>query len=253
MYWVSTMKIGRGQTSSGQVTWYSTLDGIRFTEWDPDNSITRRDIDIVRLLPPALPSKIIALGLNYRDHAREMGLKPPEDPILFMKPATSVIGPGDTIIYPDQADRVDYEAELAVVIARQCRNIRAVDAGSVIFGYTCFNDVTARDLQAKDGQWTRAKSFDTFAPLGPWIETDIKDPHTLAVQSRLNGEIRQSSNTNNLIFNVFKLIEFISSIMTLEKWDVIATGTPSGIGPMVRGDEIAIEIEGIGTLTNRLA
>jgi 2-keto-4-pentenoate hydratase/2-oxohepta-3-ene-1,7-dioic acid hydratase in catechol pathway len=142
---------------------------------------------------------------------------------------------------------------LAVVILRRCRNIRAIDAGSVILGYTCVNDVTARDLQAKDGQWTRAKSFDTFAPLGPWIETDIKDPHTLAVQSRLNGEIKQSSNTNNLIFNVFKLIEFISSIMTLEKWDVIATGTPSGIGPMVRGDEIAIEIEGIGTLTNRLA
>ncbi|MGD0209363.1 MAG: fumarylacetoacetate hydrolase family protein [Desulfomonilia bacterium] len=229
------------------------MDGIRFTEWDPDNPIPGRDIDIVRLLPPALPSKIIALGLNYRDHAREMGLKPPEDPILFMKPATSVIGPGDTIIYPDQSTRVDYEAELAVVILRQCRNIRAIDAESVILGYTCFNDVTARDLQAKDGQWTRAKSFDTFAPLGPWIETDIKDPHTLAVQSRLNGEIKQSSNTNNLIFNVFKLIEFISSIMTLEKWDVIATGTPSGIGPMVRGDEIAIEIEGIGTLTNRLA
>jgi 2-keto-4-pentenoate hydratase/2-oxohepta-3-ene-1,7-dioic acid hydratase in catechol pathway len=247
------MKIGRAISATGQLIWYSTEDASAFREWNPDTFSPGREVEIKKLLAPALPGKVVAVGLNYRDHAREMGLKLPEEPILFMKPSTSVIGPGDDIIYPARSDRVDYEAELAVVISKECRNVPARDARDVILGYTCFNDVTARDLQAKDRQWTRAKSFDTFAPLGPWIETDIKDPHTLAVQSRLNGEIKQSSNTDNLIFNVFALIEFISSIMTLRKWDVIATGTPSGIGSMVRGDEIAIEIEGIGTLTNRLA
>jgi 2-keto-4-pentenoate hydratase/2-oxohepta-3-ene-1,7-dioic acid hydratase in catechol pathway len=140
-----------------------------------------------------------------------------------------------------------------VVISKRCRNIQAREAGDVILGYTCFNDVTARDLQVKDSQWTRAKSFDTFAPLGPWIVTDIADPDNLAITSRLNGEIKQASNTNNLIFNVCNLIEFISSVMTLEKWDVIATGTPAGVGPMVRGDVVEIAIEGIGALTNRVA
>jgi 2-keto-4-pentenoate hydratase/2-oxohepta-3-ene-1,7-dioic acid hydratase in catechol pathway len=247
------MKIGRGVTSPGRIESYCTDDGRVFRQWNPDTSEKGRKITITKFLAPVLPGKIIAVGLNYRDHAMEMGLELPAEPIVFMKPATSVIGPGDEIIYPAQSSRVDYEAELAVVISKKCRNIKAHEAGDVILGYTCMNDVTARDLQVKDGQWTRAKSFDTFAPLGPWIVTDIPDPNNHAITLRLNGEIKQSSNTNNLIFNVFVLIEFISSIMTLEKWDIIATGTPAGIGPMARGDEVEIAIEGIGALKNRVA
>ena len=247
------MKIGRGVSSSGHIERFCTDDGRVFSQWNPDTSEKGRVIEIIKLLAPALPGKIIAVGLNYRDHALEMGLELPAEPIIFMKPSTSVIGPGDEIIYPAQSNRVDYEAELAVVISKQCRNVRVHDAGDVVLGYTCLNDVTARDLQVKDSQWTRAKSFDTFAPLGPWIVTDIDNPNNLAITSRLNGEIKQSSNTNNLIFNVFGLIEFISSVMTLEKWDIIATGTPAGIGPMVRGDEVEIAIEGIGALINRVA
>jgi 2-keto-4-pentenoate hydratase/2-oxohepta-3-ene-1,7-dioic acid hydratase in catechol pathway len=247
------MKIGRGVSSTGGIEGYCTDDGRVFSLWNPDTSEKGRVTTITKHLAPALPGKIIAVGLNYRDHALELGLALPDEPIIFMKPSTSVIGPGDVIIYPAQSNRVDYEAELAVVISRQCRNVPVHEAKDVILGYTCFNDVTARDLQVKDSQWTRAKSFDTFAPLGPWIVTDIADPNNLTITSRLNGEIKQSSNTNNLIFNVFKLIEFISSVMTLEKWDIIATGTPAGIGPMQRGDEIEIAIEGIGALTNRVA
>jgi 2-keto-4-pentenoate hydratase/2-oxohepta-3-ene-1,7-dioic acid hydratase in catechol pathway len=247
------MKIGRGVSSSGHIERFCTDDGRVFSQWNPDTSEKGRVIEIIKLLAPALPGKIIAVGLNYRDHALEMGLELPAEPIIFMKPSTSVIGPGDEIIYPAQSNRVDYEAELAVVISKQCRNVRIHDAGDVVLGYTCLNDVTARDLQVKDSQWTRAKSFDTFAPLGPWIVTDIDNPNNLAITSRLNGEIKQSSNTNNLIFNVFGLIVFISSVMTLEKWDIIATGTPAGIGPMVRGDEVEIAIEDIGALINRVA
>lgn len=244
------MKIGRALTPSGKATWYSTRDGIMFRELNPDTLAEGHALEIEKPLAPVLPGKIIAVGLNYRDHAEEMGLALPQEPILFMKPSTAVIGPGEAIVYPEQSSRVDYEAELAVVISKRCRNVRAGNAREVILGYTCFNDVTARDLQAKDGQWTRAKSFDTFAPLGPWIVTDIDDPHDLTVTSRLNNEVKQASNTNNLIFSVFQLIEYISSIMTLEKGDVIATGTPSGVGPMSRGDEITIEVERLGTLTN---
>lgn len=246
------MKVGRALTAADEVLWYCTDDGKTFLAWDPETSRRGGEIGVSRLLAPAVPGKILAVGLNYRDHAQEMGLAPPEEPILFMKPATAVVGPQDAIQYPAQSSRVDYEAELAVVISRTCRGVSAEDARNYILGYTCFNDVTARDLQVKDGQWTRAKSFDTFAPLGPWIATDIDDPHRLAISARLNGQTRQSSNTSNLIFSVFDLVAFISSVMTLERFDVIATGTPSGIGPMERGDEITIEIEGIGTLTNTL-
>lgn len=247
------MKIGRGVISSGDICWYATSDGLTFHEWDPDRQEKSRTVEIKKLLAPALPGKIIAVGLNYRDHAAEMGLEMPEEPVLFMKPSTSVIGPTEDIIYPSQSSRVDYEAELAVVISRRCRDVSAKDAKSVILGYTCLNDVTARDLQVKDGQWTRSKSFDTFAPIGPWIETGIDDPNCLDITSRLNGQVKQSSNTCNLIFDVFQLVEYISSVMTLQKWDIIATGTPAGIGPMERGDEVEIEVEGIGTLTNRLS
>jgi 2-keto-4-pentenoate hydratase/2-oxohepta-3-ene-1,7-dioic acid hydratase in catechol pathway len=246
------MKIGRAITSSGEVATFAAVAGEDFRRYDPDTRLTGEQLSLVRLLPPVLPGKIVAVGLNYRDHANEMGIEIPKEPVLFLKPSTSVIGPDADIVYPGQSSRVDYEAELAVVIGRECRDVDAGDAAGCILGYTCLNDVTARDLQAKDGQWTRAKSFDTFAPIGPWIVTDIEDPDTLSIQARLNGETRQASNTSNLIFGVYELVDFISHVMTLKKGDVIATGTPSGIGPMSPGDEIAVEIEGIGVLKNRV-
>ncbi|HOO38042.1 MAG TPA: fumarylacetoacetate hydrolase family protein [Deltaproteobacteria bacterium] len=246
------MKIGRALSSAGDIVWYQSEDGREFIQCDPETFDPQGVVEVKRLLAPTIASKIVAVGLNYRDHAEELGLELPKEPILFMKPATSVIGPLDDIVYPPQSTRVDYEAELAVVISKDCKDVKASDAAGVILGYTCLNDVTARDLQVSDGQWTRAKSFDTFAPIGPWIETDIGDPHSLAITSHLNGECKQSSNTKNLIFSVFELVEFISGIMTLNRGDVIATGTPSGIGPMNPGDEIAIELEGIGVLKNRV-
>lgn len=206
-------------------------------------------ISDIHLLPPATPSKIVCVGLNYKDHALELGMEIPQEPIIFIKPSTSVIGPGESIVYPDTSNRVDYEAELAIVIKNTAKDVPAKKALDHILGYTCINDVTARDLQKKDGQWTRAKSFDTFAPLGPWIETDL-DTSDLAVRSYLNGEVKQDSRTSEFIFKVPYLIEFISSIMTLYPHDVIATGTPTGVGPISRGDEVSVEIEGVGKLTN---
>jgi 2-keto-4-pentenoate hydratase/2-oxohepta-3-ene-1,7-dioic acid hydratase in catechol pathway len=206
----------------------------------------------VRLLAPCEPSKIVALGINYRDHAAEFGHPIPEEPLLFLKPSTAVIGPDEDIVYPEMSRRVDYEAELAVVIGKTARQVKEADFRDYVLGYTCFNDVTARDLQKKDGQFTRSKSFDTFAPMGPWIETEIADPDNLRVEGYLNGERRQHSNTSNLVFPVATLISFISRIMTLLPGDVIATGTPSGIGPMRPGDVVEIRVEGIGTLHNRL-
>jgi 2-keto-4-pentenoate hydratase/2-oxohepta-3-ene-1,7-dioic acid hydratase in catechol pathway len=206
----------------------------------------------VTLLAPCEPTKIVALGLNYRDHAAEIGHPLPEEPLIFMKPSTAVIGPDEDIRYPAMSRQVDYEAELAVVIGRPCRHIKEQDYRDYILGFTCINDVTARDLQRKDGQFTRSKSFDTFAPLGPWIETVIPDPDNLAVEAYLNGERRQHGNTRNMIFGVAAQVAFISRIMTLLPGDVIATGTPSGIGPMVPGDVVEIRVEGVGTLRNRL-
>ncbi len=191
----------------------------------------------------------MALGLNYRDHAARGEDALPEEPLLFIKPSTSVIGPGEAIVYPKMSKRVDYEAELAVVIRKKAKAVPEERAAEYILGYTCFNDVTARDLQPKDGQWTKSKGFDTFAPIGPWIVTDI-DPHHLDISSYLNGERRQHSNTKNLIFGPYQLVSFISHVMTLLPGDVIATGTPSGIGPMAIGDRVDIVIEGIGTLSN---
>lgn len=206
-------------------------------------------LDEVKLLAPVKPSKIVAVGLNYADHIAEMGNTPPPNPIIFIKPQTAVIGPGEHIVLPPSSQRVDYEAELAVVIGKKCRSVRPQEAPSFILGYTCFNDVTARDLQKKDGQWTRAKSFDTFAPLGPWINTNL-DPSALHIECRLNGELKQSSSTSNLLFSVFELVAFISEIMTLLPGDVIATGTPQGVGPMKDGDLVEVYVEGIGTLSN---
>jgi len=207
----------------------------------------------VTLLAPCEPTKIVALGLNYRDHAAEFGNPVPDEPLIFMKPGTSMIGPDEDIVYPRMSRRVDYEAELAVVLGKTARRVREGEAWGYILGYAAFNDVTARDLQKKDGQFTRSKSFDTFAPLGPWIETEIPDPDNLTVEAYLNGERRQHSNTNNMVFGVAYLVAFISRIMTLLPGDVIATGTPSGIGPMRIGDLVEIRVEGIGSLRNRIA
>jgi 2-keto-4-pentenoate hydratase/2-oxohepta-3-ene-1,7-dioic acid hydratase in catechol pathway len=203
----------------------------------------------VRVLSPVLPSKVVAIGLNYRAHAEETGRPLPEEPMVFMKPSTSVIGPGETIVMPPQSARVDHEAELAVVIGRAARNVRAGDALEHVLGYTCANDVTARDLQAKDVQFTRAKGFDTFCPLGPHVVTDI-DAGKLEIFCRVNGEVRQHSNTSDLVFGVAELIEFISAVMTLLPGDVILTGTPDGISPLADGDNVEIELEGIGVLSN---
>jgi 2-keto-4-pentenoate hydratase/2-oxohepta-3-ene-1,7-dioic acid hydratase in catechol pathway len=206
-------------------------------------------LEDVTLLPPCTPSKIVAVGVNYRSHAHEMGHRLPEEPLLFLKPPSSIIGPGGAIHYPDGVTRLDYEAELAVVIKKKTSGLAPAKAREAVLGYTCLNDVTARDLQQKDKQWTRAKSFDTFAPIGPWIVTDL-DPSNLKVEGILNGETKQSSTTADLIFPVPALVSFISSIMTLLPGDVITTGTPSGVGPMQRGDTIEVVIEGIGTLSN---
>jgi 2-keto-4-pentenoate hydratase/2-oxohepta-3-ene-1,7-dioic acid hydratase in catechol pathway len=217
-----------------------------------DGSQREFSLQKARLLAPCLPSKIVAVGLNYRDHAEEMGLAIPEEPILFLKPSTSVIGPGDTIVLPPQSARVDYEAELAIVISKPARNVCRAKAQEHILGYTCLNDVTARDLQSKDGQWTRAKSFDTFCPIGPWIETEL-DGSDLKIELLLNGVSKQQSRTSNLIFSSAQLVEFISAVMTLHPGDVIATGTTSGVGPMGPGDTVEVRIEGIGSLINQAA
>jgi 2-keto-4-pentenoate hydratase/2-oxohepta-3-ene-1,7-dioic acid hydratase in catechol pathway len=204
----------------------------------------------VQITAPCSPTKIVAVGLNYKDHADELNMELPETPLLFMKPSTSVIGPNESIVLPKASERIDYEAELAIVISKPARNVSARDAVDYILGYTCLNDVTARDLQRKDGQWTRAKGFDTFCPIGPWIETEI-DPSDLSIELILNGEVKQSSRTSELIFEPADLIEFISSVMTLLPGDVIATGTTSGIGPMKDGDEVEVRIQDIGSLMNR--
>ena len=214
-------------------------------------------LDDVRLLAPVIPrSKVVCVGKNYLRHAAEMGGEVPDEPLIFLKPNTSVIGPGESILYPRQSSDVHYEGELAVVIGRICRDIVAADAGKVILGYTAANDVTARDLQAKDGQWSRAKGFDTFCPLGPWIETEL-DPADLAITTELTkegqpSETKQDGRTSDMVFSVPDIVEYVSSFMTLLPGDVILTGTPDGVGPMAVGDTVSVTIEGIGTLTNRV-
>ena len=203
----------------------------------------------VRLLAPILPSKVIAVGRNYAKHAAEFGNPVPADPMLFIKPSTTVIGPNAAIKLPKASEHVDFEGELAIVIGQPVRNVPAARATSVILGYTVANDVSARDLQKSDGQWGRAKGFDTFCPLGPWIETSI-DASDLALHVELNGELRQDGRTSDLVHGIPELIEFISGVMTLLPGDVILTGTPEGVGQMYDGDDVSITIEGIGTLSN---
>lgn len=208
-------------------------------------------LDEVELQAPACPSKIVCVGLNYTEHARELKMPIPVEPVLFLKPPSAVIGPDGEIMIPPSSSRVDFEGELGVVIGKRCKAVSADEAEKYILGYTCFNDVTARDLQQKDGQWTRAKGFDTFAPLGPWIGRI--DPTDAEIQTRVNGEIKQKSNTTDLIFGIPRLVEFISGVMTLLPGDVIATGTPPGVGPLQEGDIVEVQIEGIGVLRNTVA
>ena len=207
--------------------------------------------DAVRFLPPAEPTKIVAVGKNYKAHADEMGEGRPEEPLLFIKPSTSVTGSGDDVVYPAISRRLDYEGELGVVIGKKCHAVQPGHSSEVIFGYTCLNDVTARDIQKAVSQWTRGKGFDTFCPIGPHIETDL-DPYHAEIETRLNGEVKQHSNTECMTHNVDKLVCYITECMTLLPGDVIATGTPEGIGPMQRGDTVEVEIKGIGILTNRI-
>jgi len=246
------MKIGR--FSYAGETFYGVIeeDNVnRIKSFDPlELSNIIYDLKDLKMLAPSEPKKVICVGLNYKDHAEELKLELPKSPVLFLKPPTSVIGPFDEIIYPSHmSKRVDYEAELVIVIGRKGKMIPKEKVKDYILGYTCGNDVTARDLQPKDGQWTIAKSFDTFAPIGPII-TDEIDPNNVEIRAILNNKVVQKSNTRNFIFKVEDLVSFISHIMTLEPFDIIMTGTPSGIGPMNIGDKIEIEIEGIGKLVN---
>lgn len=223
------------------------IDRPAFEDWQKTGETA--PLEDCRLLAPVEPSKIVCVGLNYADHAAETGTTLPEEPCLFIKPSTAVIGPGDGIVFPKMAARVDHEAELAIVISKVAARVPRESWRDFVLGYTCFNDVTARDLQGRDGQWTRAKGFDTFAPIGPWIETAV-DPAALGVQARVNGEVRQDSNTRQLIFDPSLLVPFISEVMTLLPGDVIATGTPSGISGMSIGDTVEVEVGGIGVLRN---
>ena len=209
----------------------------------------RYNLNEVKLLPPLLPSKIVCVGLNYIDHARELNMELPDEPVIFIKPSTGVIGHLDPIIYPSSSKQVDYEVEIAVVISKKAHQVKKKDADDYIGGYTILNDVTARDLQNKDVQWTRAKSFNTFCPIGPCIQTKL-DPSNQKISLKLNGEIKQDSNTKNMIFSAQELVKFISDIMTLNPGDIISTGTPPGVGPMNIGDIVEAEVEEIGVLKN---
>jgi len=222
------------------------LGGDPFGTLHPERSI---DLSEVRLLAPCLPSKIVCTGLNYQAHIREMKMPAPTEPLIFLKAVSALNGPEGPIVRPEMSKRVEFEGELAIVLGKVCKNIQEEEARKVILGYTCFNDVTARDLQLKDVQFARAKSFDSFACLGPWIETEL-DPDRVRLTTRLNGQIRQDANTSDMIFKAATLVAFVSRVMTLFPGDVITTGTPSGVGPMQAGDKVAVEIEGIGALTN---
>ena len=239
--------IAYGLAEAAGVTLYN---GSPFVAWEATETLI--PWDSVQLLAPVLPSKVVCVGKNYADHADEMGGSVPEEPVIFLKPATSVVGPESRVVYPEISEEVHHEAELAVVIGRLARRVKAEDAGRYIFGYTAANDVTARDLQRRDGQWTRGKGFDTFCPLGPGIETELDPLEKLSIVCRVNGEVRQGGFTSDMVFGVAELIEFISQVMTLLPGDVILTGTPSGVGPVEPGDTMEVEIDGIGTLLNRV-
>lgn len=236
---------------------YALADGEKF--WEIEGDIFKKfkitslshPAKKVKILTPAVPSKIIAVGLNYRNHARELKMALPKEPIIFLKAPTAAIGHQEKIKYPASSKEVHYEAELGVIIKKKAKNISPEKAGEVILGYTCANDVTARDLQKKDGQWARAKSFDTFCPFGPFIVTGI-NPGNLKIELNLNGQLKQNSSTGQMIFKVAELVSFISQIMTLYPGDLILTGTPPGVGPLKKGDQVEVKIEKIGRLTNKI-
>ena len=236
-------------------TRYGVLEGSQIIEYagTPYSIFTRGRkrwaVSQTVLLAPVAPSKIVAVGTNYRDHAEEMQLRIPDEPMMFFKPISSLCGPNDPVVKPSLAQRVDYEGELAIVIKKRCRHVDAERALDYVLGYTCLNDVTARDLQTRDGQPSRAKGFDSFCPMGPCIATDI-DPNGVDIETYLNGERKQGSNTKHLIFAVEDVIARITAVMTLWPGDVIATGTPAGVGPMQPGDNVEVRIEGIGRLRN---
>jgi 2-keto-4-pentenoate hydratase/2-oxohepta-3-ene-1,7-dioic acid hydratase in catechol pathway len=249
------MKIVRVDSKVDDITYGAVEeDGIRlhrgspFIAWEPTETIV--DWNDARLLAPVIPTKIIAIGRNYVDHAEEMGNPVPVEPMIFLKPPTSVIGPFANIRIPPQSSEIHHEAEIAAVIGKVTRNVAIEDVGAHILGYTAANDVTARDLQRIDGKFTRAKGFDTFCPLGPVIDTDLDPQEGLSIICRVNGEITQSGSTADMVFGVGELVAYVSAIMTLLPGDVILTGTPAGVGPMVAGDTVEVEVEGIGHLVN---
>ncbi|WP_437584689.1 fumarylacetoacetate hydrolase family protein [Paramicrobacterium sp. CJ85] len=239
---------------------YGVLDGTDLVVLDGDPMFAgynptgeRVPLENATLLAPVIPrSKVVAVGRNYHDHAKEMGGEVPDEPLLFLKPNTSVIGPHDAIVLPELSDRVEHEGELAIVIGSIARNVPAKDAASVVFGYTAANDVTARDLQRKDPQWTRAKGFDTFCPLGPVIETEFT-PTEGTIETRVNGEVRQNGSLADMIHSVGTIVEYASAVFTLLPGDVILTGTPAGVGPLASGDTVEVEISNIGILSNPVA
>ncbi len=237
-------EVAFGLVADGEV---APIDGHPFGRFAVTGA--RHALSDVRLLAPVLPSKVVAVGRNYAEHAREMGGDVPEAPVLFLKPSTAVVGPGDPIRRPPSSDRVDFEGELAVVVGRLASDVALEDALRVVLGYTCANDVTARDQQAADGQWARAKGYDSFCPLGPWVETEL-DPSDLAITTAVNGVVRQDARTSQLLHGVAELITYASAVMTLLPGDVLLTGTPAGVGPLSVGDEVSVTVEGIGTLTN---
>ena len=225
----------------------AAIEGTPFTGFAPTGE--RFPLADVRLLAPIVPTKVVCIGKNYADHAREMGGEAPATPVVFMKPSTSIVGPGDPIVLPRDSNRVDYEGELAIVISRLCREVPAERVADVVLGFTVANDVTARDQQQTDGQWTRAKGHDTFCPLGPWIDTDV-NPRDLHLQTTLDDMVMQDSRTSEMVHDVGAFVAFVTSFMTLVPGDVLLTGTPAGVGPMRPNQTVSVTIEGIGTLTN---
>jgi 2-keto-4-pentenoate hydratase/2-oxohepta-3-ene-1,7-dioic acid hydratase in catechol pathway len=249
------MKIVRVDSTVDDITYGSVEpEGIRlhlgspFVAWEPTETVVAWDQ--ARLLAPVIPTKVVAVGRNYVDHATELDNTVPEEPLLFLKPPTSVIGPLQAIRLPAESQNVHHEAELAVVVGKVARDVKIEDAGAYILGYTAANDVTARDLQRRDVQFTRAKGYDTFCPLGPAIDTDLDPLEGLQVTCRVNGELRQSGSTADMVFGVSELLSYVSHVMTLLPGDVILTGTPAGVGPIAAGDKVEVEIEGIGVLMN---
>lgn len=253
------MKIARAAllAHSGEVR-YGRIEGDRFYPFDGSpfdqplanlRELPPLPLDQVRLLAPCQPTKVLAIGRNYAAHAAEHGADVPKEPLLFLKPPSAVVGPGDPIVLTPLSQQVEHEAELVVVIGRRARHLRPEDALSAVLGYTCGNDVTARDLQRRDGQWSRAKGFDTFCPLGPWIETDL-DPADQVVECLVNGQVRQRGHTRDLVFSIPHLLAYASAVMTLEPGDVLMTGTPAGVSPLAPGDVVVVRVSGIGELEN---